>query len=60
MILLLKIVASLALLIGAVWVLQGLNILPGSFMTGRMEWAGRGAALAIAGGAIWAFVLRRR
>jgi hypothetical protein len=60
MILLLKIVASLALLIGAVWILQGLNILPGSFMTGRMEWAWRGAALAIAGAAIWAFVLRRR
>lgn len=57
---LLKIVASLAVLIGAVWILQGLNILPGSFMTGRMEWAWRGGALVLAGVAIWAFVLRRR
>ena len=57
---LLKIVASLAVVIGAVWILQGVNVLPGSFMTGRMEWAWRGAALVAAGVAVWVFVLRRR
>jgi hypothetical protein len=40
------------LLIGVVWVLQGLNILPGSFMTGQIIWAVYGAPLALAGAAL--------
>jgi hypothetical protein len=24
---------------GAIWFLQGINILPGSFMTGQIQWA---------------------
>jgi hypothetical protein len=27
------------LLLGAVWFLQGINLLPGSFMTGQARWA---------------------
>ena len=30
----LRIVGALLVLVGAVWILQGVNILPGSFMTG--------------------------
>ena len=42
------------LLIGIVWVLQGLNILPGSFMTGQIIWAVYGLPLALAGaGLVW-------
>ena len=26
-------------LTGVVWILQGFNVLPGSFMTGQMMWA---------------------
>lgn len=37
------------LLIGVIWVLQGLNILPGSFMTGQIIWAVYGVPLALAG-----------
>ena len=40
------------LLIGIIWVLQGLNILPGSFMTGQIIWAVYGALLALAGGGL--------
>ena len=29
----------LLLLAGGVWILQGVNILPGSFMTGQVRWA---------------------
>jgi hypothetical protein len=29
----------LVILVGAVWFLQGINILPGSFMTGDIRWA---------------------
>ncbi|HZV85507.1 MAG TPA: hypothetical protein VFF48_11030 [Brevundimonas sp.] len=48
------IVSGPMLLIGVVWVLQGLNILPGSFMTGQIIWAIYGAPLALAGaGLVW-------
>jgi hypothetical protein len=35
----LNVVASLLVLAGAVWFLQGINVLPGSFMTGQTRWA---------------------
>ena len=42
------------LLIGIIWVLQGLNILPGSFMTGQIIWAIYGAPMAVVGaGLVW-------
>lgn len=41
-------VGVLLALIGSIWILQGVNILPGSFMTGQMKWAAYGAiALAV-------------
>jgi hypothetical protein len=40
------------LIVGCIWMLQGFNILPGSFMTGHIQWAVYGAALAVAGGGI--------
>lgn len=30
--------------VGAVWFLQGINVLPGSFMTGQTKWAVIGGA----------------
>lgn len=42
------ILGALLILGGGVWVLQGINILPGSFMTGQIQWAYNGAiAIAI-------------
>jgi hypothetical protein len=46
------IVCGPMLLIGVVWILQGVNILPGSFMTGDIKWAVFGAIMAIAGAAL--------
>lgn len=40
------------LLIGCIWILQGLNILPGSFMTGQIIWAVYGLLLALVGGGL--------
>ena len=37
------------ILIGGIWFLQGINVLPGSFMTGQLKWAIIGG-LCIAGG----------
>ena len=41
----LRILALLMICLGLIWVLQGVNILPGSFMTGQIRWAWRGAGL---------------
>jgi len=40
---------ALAVLMGAVWFLQGINILPGSFMTGQTRWAVYGAITVVLG-----------
>jgi hypothetical protein len=45
-------------LIGLVWIAQGLRILPGSFMSGQIQWAIIGLVLLVVGGwLIWS--LRR-
>jgi len=44
----------LLILIGAVWFLQGINVLPGSFMTGQTRWAVYGGIAAAVGvGVLW-------
>src|SRR3954454_15571839 len=48
----------LLLFVGAVWILQGINVLPGSFMTGQMKWAVIGAITLVIG--IVLIVLARR
>lgn len=55
-----NIVAILSLLMGGVWVLQGINILPGSFMTGQPKWAAYGALLVLAGIGLLIRANRRR
>lgn len=45
----LNVAGVLCLIVGCVWILQGLNVLPGSFMTGQTKWAVIGAVLVIAG-----------
>lgn len=44
----------LLVLIGVVWFLQGINVLPGSFMTGQTRWAVYGGIAVVAGvGLLW-------
>ena len=50
----------LLVLIGGVWILQGINVLPGSYMTGDPQWAINGAIMMIAAGVIFFFANRRR
>ena len=45
----LRVLGVLCLLAGCIWILQGINILPGSFMTGQTKWAAYGAIVAVAG-----------
>jgi len=56
----LRILAICLMGMGITWVLQGINILPGSFMTGQTVWAYRGAATALMGLVLLLFTLRRR
>jgi hypothetical protein len=44
-----NILGVLLVLTGGIWILQGINILPGSFMTGQTQWAIYGSIAAILG-----------
>jgi hypothetical protein len=47
--------AILCGLTGIVWILQGIGVLPGSFMTGEIVWAAIGAVLLFVSGLLlWA------
>ena len=45
----LLVVGALTALMGGVWLLQGVGVLPGSFMTGQAFWAVVGAILLAVG-----------
>ena len=51
-----NIVGIALVILGSIWFLQGINVLPGSFMSGQMRWAVRGGILVFAGivGLVWA------
>jgi len=55
-----KIIAVLLILAGLIWILQGFNILPGSFMTGDPQWAVNGAIAAAIGIAVFWFASRKK
>ena len=44
-----RVLGVLLMITGVVWILQGINVLPGSFMTGQMQWAVYGAIAVIVG-----------
>jgi hypothetical protein len=47
-------------LMGVIWCLQGLNVLPGSFMTGQIRWAVYGCIAAVVGLGVIVVANRRR
>jgi hypothetical protein len=46
---LLNILGYVFALVGIIWILQGVNILPGSFMTGQIKWAWYGGITLVIG-----------
>lgn len=56
----LNILGGLIFLAGLVWFLQGINILPGSFMTGDPQWAINGGIMMAVALVILFFANRRR
>ncbi|MEP6694078.1 MAG: hypothetical protein ABJB39_05500 [Chloroflexota bacterium] len=51
-------IAVLCDLMGIVWILQGIGVLPGSFMTGQIVWAAIGAVLLFVSGVLFWVALR--
>jgi len=57
----LNILGGILVLFGAIWFLQGINILPGSFMSGQAMWAIIGLVLLVVGGwLLWTVARDRR
>ena len=55
-----NIVAIVLVIIGAIWTLQGANVIGGSFMTGQSQWLYIGAVCVVAGlVVIWWINVRR-
>jgi hypothetical protein len=53
------IIGALSVLMGVVWIFQGINVLPGSFMTGDINWSYRGGMLAVVGLVVLLLSLRK-
>jgi hypothetical protein len=54
----LNVVGAVLVIFGAIWFLQGINVLPGSFMTGQIRWAVYGG-IAVAVGIALLLTARR-
>ncbi|MFM8349775.1 MAG: hypothetical protein ACKN9D_01770 [Actinomycetales bacterium] len=54
------VVGIVLILVGTVWFFQGINLLPGSFMTGNSFWAFAGAASFIVGLVLLLMGVRKR
>ena len=57
---LLSLIGLLCVLAGGIWILQGVGILPGSFMSGQTRWAVYGGITAVAGLVLFGYANRRR
>lgn len=55
-----SILGVLLILIGIVWILQGINVLPGSFMSGHIQYTFLGAVLDIIGLVLLVYTNRSR
>jgi hypothetical protein len=55
-----NVVGVLLVLAGSIWFLQGINVLPGSFMSGQIQWAVRGGIAAVVGVGVLLWANRKR
>ena len=56
----LRTIGVVLMLMGVIWFLQGVNILPGSFMTGQVQWAYYGGVAVIVGAGLLVMANRSR
>lgn len=55
-----KVGVVLIVLAGAVFFLQGINVLPGSYMTGDPQWAVNGGIMIVVGAVVFWFLNRKK
>ncbi len=55
----LRVLSVLFVLIGIVWILQGINVLGGSMMSGHIQYSLLGVVVGVIGGGMWYFSNRR-
>lgn len=55
-----RIFAVMLITVGLIWIFQGINILPGSFITGDPQWAINGAITAAVGAGLFWFASRKK
>jgi hypothetical protein len=56
----LNVIGVFIVLWGSVWFLQGINVLPGSYMTGQIQWAINGAIAIAVGVGLLVWINRRK
>jgi uncharacterized membrane protein HdeD (DUF308 family) len=56
----LNVLGGVLVLLGAIWFLQGINLLPGSFMTGQIQWAINGGIALVVGIVLLVMARRQR
>jgi hypothetical protein len=56
----LKVLAVMLFLAGLTFFLQGVNVLPGSYMTGDPQWAVNGGILMLSGAGLFVLANRRK
>jgi hypothetical protein len=56
----LTVVGLILIVLGCVWFLQGINVLPGSFMSGQIRWSVNGGIAAVVGLILIVVANRRR
>jgi hypothetical protein len=56
----LNVVGILLALVGLVWILQGIGLLPGSFMSSQSQWAVIGIVMVVIGGGLLIYSNRRQ
>jgi F0F1-type ATP synthase assembly protein I len=56
----LSIISGILILVGAVWILQGIDVLGGSVMTGQSQWAIYGGITAVLGIILLVFANRKK
>lgn len=55
-----NVIGVLVFLAGAVWVFQGIGVLPGSYMSGQMQWAINGTVAMLVAAALLVIANRPR
>lgn len=54
-----SLLGAILTLVGIVWILQGVNVLPGSLMSGHLQYTGLGIIAAVVGIGLLVWVNRR-